>query len=110
MTANPLLFIAETLMNKQVVRTDPLHGGDLSTVCRLTLQDGDSVVAKAGPLVGREARMLQDIATTGARVPRVLGVKDDVLLLQDLAETGPDGGRLGVAWRNAQAFAPHGDV
>jgi fructosamine-3-kinase len=89
MTANPLLFIAETLMNKQVVRTDPLHGGDLSTVCRLTLQDGDSVVAKAGPLVGREARMLQDIATTGARVPRVLGVKDDVLLLQDLAETGP---------------------
>jgi len=89
MTGNSLSSIAETIFNKRVVRSDSLHGGDLSTVCRLTFEDGSSVVAKAGPLVGREARMLQDIAATGARVPRVLGLTDDVLLLQDLEETGP---------------------
>jgi fructosamine-3-kinase len=67
----------------------PLHGGDLSEVVRLTLDDGRDVVAKTGPMVAREARMLEALAKAGAPAPRVLGVADDVLLMEALDETTP---------------------
>jgi len=72
-----------------------LHGGDLSEVLRLNLDDGREVVAKRGPIVTREARMLEAIAAAGAPVPRVLGVAGDVLLMEALNETAPSGD----AWR-----------
>jgi fructosamine-3-kinase len=66
-----------------------LHGGDLSDVVRLCLDDGREVVAKSGPMVAREARMLAAITEAGAPAPRVLGVAGDVLLMEALDEIAP---------------------
>ena len=80
---------AETLLRGRVSAISPLHGGDLSEVFRLMLTDGRSCVAKRGPLVDREARMLREIAKTGAHTLAVIGQIDNLLLLQDLPETAP---------------------
>ena len=74
-------------------RVVPLHGGDLSEVARVTLTDGRDLVAKSGPLVAREARMLRAMADAGARAPAVLGVTGQVLLIEALDETpaSPEG-------------------
>ena len=45
----------------EVAGVNRLHGGDLSEVTRVTLEVGRVVVAKAGPMVDREARMLTSI-------------------------------------------------
>lgn len=71
------------------VRRRPLHGGDLSNVTLITLPDGDRAVAKEGPVVAREARMLAAIAAAGAPVPRVLGLSGTVLFLEALDEARP---------------------
>lgn len=67
----------------------PLHGGDLSEVARVTLFGGREVVAKRGPLVDREARMLTAIAATGMPAPRVLGVVPGVMFLEALEQARP---------------------
>ncbi|MAM61441.1 fructosamine kinase family protein [Maritimibacter sp. UBA3975] len=67
-----------------------LHGGDLSNVTMLTLQGGDRIVAKTGPMVDREARMLSAMADAGAPVPAVIGVSEGVLLLEALDEGRAD--------------------
>lgn len=79
---------AEVLKARPVSRR-PLHGGDLSEVVRLTLDDGRDVVAKTGPMVAREARMLAAMAGAGAPAPRVWGVAGDVLLMEALDEAAP---------------------
>lgn len=81
---------AEVLGARPVSRR-PLHGGDLSEVLRLTLDNGCDVVAKTGPMVAREARMLAAIVEAGAPAPKVLGVAGDVLLMEALDETAPAG-------------------
>jgi fructosamine-3-kinase len=89
----------------------PLRGGDLSVVRHLTLTDGRAVVAKLGPLVDREARMLEKIRATGAHAPEVLGVSGGVLLLQALDETPacPAGWRaLGEGLRKLHGTTGHG--
>lgn len=65
----------------------PVHGGDLSDVYRAELEDGRRVAVKLGDGVGREARMLQAIARTGAAAPTVLWTEEDLLCLQWLEET-----------------------
>ncbi len=65
----------------------PLHGGDLSQVTLLDLEDGRSVVAKTGPLVETEAAMLRTMAGTEAPVPAVLGVSGRHLFLEYLPES-----------------------
>lgn len=70
-------------------RVSPLHGGDLSEVLRLSLADGTEVVAKLGPMVDREARMLAAIAAAGVPAPRVLGLSGTVLFLEALDEVRP---------------------
>jgi len=67
----------------------PLHGGDLSDVTLITLPDGRRAVAKEGPMVAREARMLAALADTGAPAPRVLGLSGTVLFLEALDEARP---------------------
>ena len=67
----------------------PLHGGDLSEVARVTFDGGATVVAKQGPMVAREARMLSAIGDAGVPAPRVLGAAGKVLFLEDLAEVRP---------------------
>lgn len=66
-----------------------LQGGDLSEVWRVRLASGREVVAKTGPLVLREGRMLEAIAATGAPAPAVLATTRDMLLLDYLPETRP---------------------
>lgn len=83
-----------------VERLVPLHGGDLSEVTRADLSDGWRAVAKTGPMVRTEARMLQWMAAAGAPVPEVLHAEAGLILLDWLEETppGPEGWRaLGAA-------------
>ena len=103
-------------------RVTPLHGGDLSVVMRLRLADGMEVVAKQGPMVDREARMLAAIAAAGVPAPRVLGQSGEVLFVEALDEVraGPghwarfadDLARLhattggGYGWAEDYAFGP----
>ena len=78
-----------------MTRVTPLHGGDLSEVLRLTLEDGRSVVAKSGPAPVTEAAMLGAIAAAGAPAPRVLASDTSVLVLEERPDTG---GFSAAAW------------
>ncbi len=73
------------LTGEQVRTLTPFHGGDLSAVTLVTLHSGDRIVAKQGPLVGTEARMLTALAPFA---PKPLHVDGDLLLMQHLPE-GP---------------------
>ncbi|HDR29356.1 fructosamine kinase family protein [Rhodovulum sp.] len=100
----------------------PLHGGSLSQVMRVTLTDGRVVVAKSGPLVAREARMLAAMAQAGVPCPAVIALAGDLMLMEHLDETraGPAGwaalGRAlsrlhaargaGYGWDEDHAFGP----
>lgn len=64
-----------------------LHGGDLSQVTHVILSDGRDLVAKQGPLVAHEARMLSALSQAGAPAPKVIAVMGDLLLMQYLPET-----------------------
>ncbi len=102
-----------------------LSGGDLSQVLRVDTADGRRIVAKAGPLVAVEARMLAAMAETGAPVPRVLALEGRVMLIEALEETAPmpagwaalgrglarlhrapEGGGAGYGWEEDYAFGP----
>jgi fructosamine-3-kinase len=76
----------EALLRLGVARLVPLHGGDLSEVVRVDLEDGTRLVAKTGPLAGREARMLQAMAAAGAPVPRVVAASQALLVMEYLPE------------------------
>ncbi|MEX0304612.1 MAG: fructosamine kinase family protein [Leisingera sp.] len=76
-----------SLLGAGVTRTRPLHGGDLSDVQLLQLSDGRHVVAKSGPLVEREAAMLQAIRAAGVPAPEILAAAAGLLLMQALNET-----------------------
>jgi len=67
-------------------RVARLHGGDLSDVARVQLENGQVVVAKQGPMVAREARMLEAIAAAEVPVPQVLAIAGEVLFLEALDE------------------------
>ena len=71
-----------------------MTGGDLSAVQRLALADGRTIVAKHGPRVQAEARMLDAIRSRGVPAPAVLGVVGEVMLLEWL--TGSGG--IAAAW------------
>lgn len=86
--------IAE-ICGAEVVAADRLAGGDITEAVRLRLSDGRQMVAKEGPLVPREARMLQAMREAGAPTPAVIGLRGDLLLIELL----PSGGRpTGTAW------------
>ena len=103
-------------------KVTPLHGGDLSEVKRLGFADGTALVAKLGPMVEREARMLSALAEAGVPAPRVIGHSGGVLLLEALDEVRPgpmhwarfgeDLARLhqttgpGYGWAEDYAFGP----
>lgn len=98
---------AETLLGARITDQRPLHGGDLSEVTLCTLDDARRVVAKTGPMVDREARMLRAMAVSGAPVPQVIAQSGTLLLLEALPETrpGPTGWRdMGHALRQLHAL------
>ncbi len=71
-----------------------LHGGDLSRVSLIRLQDGRQAVIKSGPAARTEAAMLAALRHAGAPVPAVLAVDDNVLVLEAIEARG----RLDAAW------------
>ena len=86
--------IAE-MCGAEVVAADRLAGGDLAGAVRIRLSDGRELVAKEGPFVSREARMLEAIRETGAPAPAVIGVRDELLLIELLPSEGRP---TGAAW------------
>lgn len=86
MAARDFVREAGDLLGSPVVRAAPIAGGDLSSVRRLTLEDGRGVIAKDGPAPRVEAAMLQAIAAAGAPAPVVIAVSDGVLILHDLGD------------------------
>jgi len=119
---NSLPQRAASLLGERVVRTNRLHGGDLSEVHLLHLASGATAVAKTGPRAAAEARMLAAIRDAGAPAPRVLGVGQDLLLIEALEDRGgpasawPDLGRVlrelharigpHYGWPEDHAFGP----
>ncbi len=87
--------VIERLAGAPVKSRRHYPGGDISGASEIALVDGRLVVAKQGPVVDIEARMLQAMRLTGAPVPQVLGCEDDVLLIEHLPN---DGGLSGAAW------------
>lgn len=77
-----------------VVSAARLSGGNLSSVSRLTLADGRTVIAKQGPLVEEEATMVLAICKTDVPVPAMLAVEKGLMLLEDMPSTGP----IGRSW------------
>lgn len=78
---------AEDLLGSAVVATSPVAGGDVNTATRVKLSDGRSALVKTHPhappgFFAAEARSLRRLAAAGGlRVPEVLAVDDDCLVL-----------------------------
>jgi fructosamine-3-kinase len=85
---------AAALLGGTLSRVEPLAGGDLSQVLRITLRDGRQAVVKGGPDPCAEAAMLREIAAAGAPAPAVLAVDGSALVLEALRS----GGRVSSAW------------
>lgn len=101
-----LAHAAAALLGAKLKDAEALAGGDLSQVLRITLADGRQAIAKGGLAPRREAAMLRAIAATGAPVPAVLAVNDQVLVLENLQAAGHLGGAwasLGGAWASLGA-------
>ncbi|WP_370034854.1 fructosamine kinase family protein [Qipengyuania mesophila] len=83
------------ICGRTVRSSERLAGGDISGASRIVLSDGSTLVAKGGPLVDREARMIEEIRALGAPVPTIVGQKDGWLVLGDVGPSQPFNGR---AW------------
>jgi fructosamine-3-kinase len=91
---NSLAESAAALLGGVLRRAEAVHGGDLSQVWRISLEDGRQAIVKAGPAPKVEASMLRAIAASGAPAPAVLAASDDLLVLELL----PAGGQLSETW------------
>ncbi|RJY10380.1 fructosamine kinase family protein [Aurantiacibacter aquimixticola] len=78
------------VLGRRVLSSAHLPGGDLGGATRLGL-DGDAVVAKTGPLVEREGRMLRAMAATGAPSPNVRHAESDLLIMDYVEGDGRAG-------------------
>lgn len=79
---------AAQLLGTELLEVRPLAGGDLSPVVALFLADGRKAVAKGGPAPQVEAQMLTALRAAGARVPCVLAVCEDLLVMEMLPDQG----------------------
>ncbi|MCD9199987.1 fructosamine kinase family protein [Aeromicrobium wangtongii] len=86
---------AETLLGIGVVSTTPVAGGDICTATRLRLTDGRGAIIKTRPqapdgFFQREAEGLHWLGEAGgAKVPTVLAVADDCLVLDWIEPSKP---------------------
>lgn len=85
---NPLAERGAALLGGALVRAEPVGGGDLSRIQRITLEDGREAIVKDGPSPETEAAMLRAIAASGAPAPAVLAVSADVLVIEALPANG----------------------
>jgi len=88
-----------TLIGGVIRRAEALPGGSLSQIVRITLTDGREAIVKNGPAPRTEAAMLKAIAASGAPAPAVLGMNDEVLVI----ELVPAGGALHDVWTSLGA-------
>ncbi|MEQ9695695.1 fructosamine kinase family protein [Shimia sp. SDUM112013] len=86
MIPHALALATQTVFGCDATTTKRLHGGDLSDVFVVKLDSGEQIVAKLGPRIQVEARMLHAMVAASAPVPEVLGVSGDVLFLAHLPE------------------------
>jgi fructosamine-3-kinase len=91
---HPLAAHGAALLGGTAARVEPLAGGSLGQVLRITLADGRHAVVKDGASPPREAAMLRAIASAGAPTPAVLAVDDRALVLEER----PSDGALAAAW------------
>jgi len=80
--------VAERLIGRPVRAVRRLSGGDLSAVFRLTLGDGDTLIAKQAATATAEAGMLRAIHAAGVAAPDVLAAEGEWLLMADVAADG----------------------
>lgn len=96
MTRRPLVARrAEELLGAAVVATAPVAGGDIATATRLRLSNGSTALMKTLPhapegLFAAEAAGLRWLAEVpnGVRVPSVLGVDAECLIVAWVEQTG----------------------
>ena len=91
---NRLAEAGAALLGGVVRQAQALHGGDLSQLVRISLDDGREAIVKNGPAPMTEAAMLRAIAASGAPAPKVLAASDEVLVIELL----PASGSLNSAW------------
>lgn len=72
---------------RRVQRITPLHGGDLSNVCHVDFDAGAPLVAKTGPMVDVEARILRALSNAGAPAPGVPHSGPGLILPEYLEDT-----------------------
>ena len=86
---------AQNLTGQEVAGLRRYPGGDISGASEVRLADGRVLVAKHGPVVDVEGRMLSVMSESCAPIPKVLGCTEDVLLIERLPS---DGSLAGEAW------------
>ncbi len=97
---------AEAVFGKKPAAVEALAGGDISGASRISFADGSTCIGKSGPLIDREARMLDAIRQLNVPAPEVLGITDTWLFLQDVGPLQPFDA---AAWRAlAQCIAQLG--
>ena len=87
----------ERLVGKRPTDIRRFAGGDISGASLVTFADGETIVAKSGPVVGIEARMLGAMAQSGAPTPEVIAADEVVMLIEHLPS---DAGLSGSAWNS----------
>lgn len=104
--------IVERLAGSPVASQRRYPGGDISGASEIRLADGRTIVAKHGPMVDVEARMLEVMGRSSAPVPRVLGYADNVLLIEHLPSDGALGGKAWFSLAEALGalHAEHGEA
>ena len=80
---------AKAIFGASPTAIETLAGGDISGASRIEFADGFSCVAKQGPLIDREARMLEAFQRLDAPSAVVVGTVEDWLFLQDLGQARP---------------------
>ncbi len=76
-----------------------VHGGCLSEIVLIRLDDGREAIVKSSAAARIEAAMQKAIAASGAPAPRLFAVSDSLLVMEAMAA---DGG-LGGAWESLGA-------
>ena len=85
---------AAALLGGTLQNAQPVHGGCLSQIVRITLSDGREAIVKGGGAPRIEAAMLRAIAATGAPAPQVFAEADGILVMEAM----PANGSLANAW------------
>ncbi|MBZ8134406.1 fructosamine kinase family protein [Afifella sp. IM 167] len=76
------------LLRGRLARIVARHGGDLSELVHIALEDGREAMVKNGPAPDAEGEMLEAIAAAGAPAPKVIAMNGDVLVMEVLEEGG----------------------